>query len=283
MNYYPFHLGDYAAHTAHLEPIEDLAYRRMLDAYYLREGPLPAEPTEVARIIRLRSHLPEVESVLREFFTNAADGLWYHARCDVEIDRMQDKQAKARASAAASVNARRTKAERPLNDGTANAERTLNERSTDVELPTPTPTPTPISSTDVEETPRKRAAVLPRPDDVSEQTWADFIAQRKAHKAPLTQTALDQIAAEARKACIPLENALQICCARGWRGFRADWLNEARGNAPAARPQAQSFRERDKELAMTKYEEIFGKPHPDRAPAPTIIDVTPTQTLLDAS
>ena len=41
MNYYPFHLGDYAAHTAHLEPMEDLAYRRMLDAYYLREAPLP--------------------------------------------------------------------------------------------------------------------------------------------------------------------------------------------------------------------------------------------------
>lgn len=36
MNYFPFHVGDYAAHTAHLEPLEDLAYRRMLDAYYLR-------------------------------------------------------------------------------------------------------------------------------------------------------------------------------------------------------------------------------------------------------
>ena len=55
----------------------------------------------------------------------------------------------------------------------------------------------------------------------------------------------------------------------------------ARKDAP--RPQALSFRERDKELARDKYEEIFGKPHPDRAPAPTIIDVTPTQTLLDAS
>jgi uncharacterized protein YdaU (DUF1376 family) len=43
MNYYPFHVGDYAAHTAHLEPMEDLAYRRMLDAYYLRESPLPVD------------------------------------------------------------------------------------------------------------------------------------------------------------------------------------------------------------------------------------------------
>jgi uncharacterized protein YdaU (DUF1376 family) len=70
VNYYPFHLGDYAAHTAHLEPMEDLAYRRMLDLYYLRECALPAEPAEVARLIRMRGNVAEVEAVLREFFTS---------------------------------------------------------------------------------------------------------------------------------------------------------------------------------------------------------------------
>ena len=38
MNYFPFNVGDYSVHTAHLEPMEDLAYRRLLDQYYLREG-----------------------------------------------------------------------------------------------------------------------------------------------------------------------------------------------------------------------------------------------------
>lgn len=131
VNYFPFHVGDYAAHTAHLEPMEDLAYRRMLDAYYLREGPLPVSVIEVARLIRLRQFQAEIQAVLSEFFAETAEG-WQHTRCDEEIARMQDKQAKARASAAASVNARR-----------ASAQRTLNDRSTDVELPTPTPTPTP--------------------------------------------------------------------------------------------------------------------------------------------
>lgn len=145
MNYYPFHLGDYAAHTAHLEPLEDLAYRRMLDAYYLREAPLPADPAEVARLIRLRQNMAEVEAVLREFFMLTDEG-WSHARCDEEIERMQDKQAKARASAAASVNARRAKAQTAMNDGSASVERSLTERSTDVELPTPTPTPILITS-----------------------------------------------------------------------------------------------------------------------------------------
>jgi uncharacterized protein YdaU (DUF1376 family) len=142
MNYYPFHLGDYASHTGHLDPMEDLAYRRMLDAYYLREGKLPKDVGEIARLIRLRDHAATIRDVLNEFFQETPDG-WMHERCEEEILKMQDKQAKARASAYASVNARKAKANQTLSEGSANAERTLNERSTDVQLPTPTPTPTP--------------------------------------------------------------------------------------------------------------------------------------------
>lgn len=143
MNYYPFHLGDYAAHTSHLEPLEDLAYRRMLDLYYLRESALPQEPAEIARLIRMRSNVAEVEAVLREFFTNNDGDGWVHVRCEAEISKMQDKQAKAKASAAASVKARST-----------NAQRTLNERSTDAELPTPTPTPVVDTSPDGDGSPK---------------------------------------------------------------------------------------------------------------------------------
>lgn len=145
MNYYPFHLGDYAAHTAHLEPLEDLAYRRMLDAYYLREAPLPADPGEVARLIRMRKNMAEVEAVLREFFELTDDG-WHQERCDAEVDRMKEKQAKAQASAQLGVAARRAK-QQPTGERTDN--QSLSERSTERsangqpngELPTPTPTP----------------------------------------------------------------------------------------------------------------------------------------------
>ena len=91
MNCYPFHLVDYAAHTAHLEPLEDLAYRRMLDAYYLREEPLPADPKDVARLIRLRAHESDVELVLVEFFT-LTDAGWMHARCDTELAKLKDRK-----------------------------------------------------------------------------------------------------------------------------------------------------------------------------------------------
>lgn len=105
MNYYPFHLGDYAAHTAHLEPMEDLAYRRMLDLYYRTERPLPLDTAEIARLIRLRDHAETVRDILREFFTETEEG-FRHERCDEELSRFADRSAKAKASAAASVIAR---------------------------------------------------------------------------------------------------------------------------------------------------------------------------------
>lgn len=142
MNYYSFHIGDYIAHTAHLDPIEDCAYRRLLDAYYLNEGPLPADVAMCARQIRMKANLAEVEQVLKEFFELTEQG-WRHARCDLEIARMNERSAKARASAEASVNARRSKSSKSAkanavnrsSEEQANAERTLNERSTNAELP----------------------------------------------------------------------------------------------------------------------------------------------------
>ncbi len=99
MNFYPFHIGDYLAHTAHLEPLEDLAYRRMIDLYYLREGPLPRATEEVAKLIRMRGQVETVNAVLSEFFTVTESG-WSHTRCDYEISEAQSKRTKAKESAA---------------------------------------------------------------------------------------------------------------------------------------------------------------------------------------
>lgn len=82
-----------------------------------------------------------------------------------------------------------------------------------------------ISITDVIDKPRGRAAAVHRPDDVPEATWNDFLSMRKAKKAPLTDTALAGIRREAAKAGITLAEALACCCARGWQGFKADWVN----------------------------------------------------------
>lgn len=65
---------------------------------------------------------------------------------------------------------------------------------------------------------------LDLPEGVSEQTWADFKRLRAAKKAPVTARALDGIMSEAMKAGMTLEAALRECCARGWTGFKAEWV-----------------------------------------------------------
>lgn len=69
------------------------------------------------------------------------------------------------------------------------------------------------------------------------QLAQDYIALRKSHRAPITQTALKGIEREANSAGLSLEQALTICCERGWRGFNASWLHSDRGNRPTANPK----------------------------------------------
>jgi hypothetical protein len=54
--------------------------------------------------------------------------------------------------------------------------------------------------------------------------WQDWLKLRKAKKAAVTQTAIDGIQREADKAAVSLQTALSICCARGWTGFKAEWM-----------------------------------------------------------
>jgi uncharacterized protein YdaU (DUF1376 family) len=90
MIWYKFHLGDYITHTMHLSDAEDLAYRRLLDLYYMSERPIPLDTESVSRKIRL--DLDITESVLNEFFEHTEEGYRNH-RCDVEIAKYQHQVA----------------------------------------------------------------------------------------------------------------------------------------------------------------------------------------------
>ena len=103
MHYYQFNIGDYKSHTEHLSEMEDLTYRRMLDWYYLHEKPFPCDYGEIARLIRMRSHIDCIAVVLHEFFDVTEDG-WIHHRADKEISKAGDKSHKASESAKARWN-----------------------------------------------------------------------------------------------------------------------------------------------------------------------------------
>lgn len=102
MNHYPRHIGDWIRDTAHLSEVEECIYSRMIDQYYSREKPLPADRSAVCRLVRAASKEARkaVDVVLGEFFELGDDG-WHQKRCDAELRRFSEKSAKAAASAAA--------------------------------------------------------------------------------------------------------------------------------------------------------------------------------------
>lgn len=196
MHYYQFNIGDYASHTAHLDPIEDIAYRRMLDWCYTHETPLPVDVDSIARLIRMRDHSIAIHDVLNEFFERTGDG-WFSSRVQREIDHY------------------RAKVEQASRAGKASAERRLNGRSTDVQ---PTNNQEPIT--------KNHKPNIETPVGVSEEVWQDFIKHRKAKKAQLTDRVINEIAKQAQIAGWTLEDALKETVVRNWQSFKASWVVE---------------------------------------------------------
>jgi len=93
MNYYPHHIGDYMRDTAHLTMLEDCAYRRLMDVYYAREKPLPADEKAVWRLVRAHSKKERqaVSTVLREFFELCEDDCWHQSRCDAVLSKAREE------------------------------------------------------------------------------------------------------------------------------------------------------------------------------------------------
>ena len=223
MYYYQFNIGDYASHTQRLSLLEDLAYRRLLDEYYLHERPFNSGLTSVARQIGMREHENEVQFVLESFFHLTDDG-WINVRANKEIAHFKGK------------------IEQASRAGKASAERRSNARSTDVQ---PTNNQEPITNNH-----KPKNTVAP-PEGVTDAVWQDWKSLRKAKRAAVTQTAIDGIECEARKAGVSLQVALETCCARGWTGFKADWLKD--------KAEAKSFAEKDYDFKRARWEAMTGR------------------------
>lgn len=120
MHYYTFHPKDYISKTYFLEPIEDIAYRRMLDYIYLNECHLPNDIEDIAKKINMRSHIDSIANVLREFFDLTDDG-YMNDRAEQEIAKYQEKSDKAKKSANARWNKKGSKASNNKDSSERNA------------------------------------------------------------------------------------------------------------------------------------------------------------------
>lgn len=206
MHYYQFHIGDYKSHTHHLSLMEDLAYRRLLDFYFLHEQPI--KHRDIARQIGMREHEEDVMTVLNEFFISTADG-FVSPRADKEI-----KQYKEYAEAGKRGAAKRW--------GTPpNGEAISPPNAT----PIATNNHKPITTNH-----KERATSVACPPDVDQQIWDDWKQLRKAKKAPVTETVVGSARQEASKAHMSFSDFLTVWCARGSQGLQAEWLKPEEKN-----------------------------------------------------
>lgn len=116
MNYYELHIGDFIRDTVSLTMLEEGAYRRLMDQAYQTERPLPADKKMVYRLARANT-APErkaVDFVLASFFQLTEDG-FSQKRIQAEIERYQEKQRKAKASADARWNKHKSTSEHDAN------------------------------------------------------------------------------------------------------------------------------------------------------------------------
>jgi uncharacterized protein YdaU (DUF1376 family) len=199
MHYYQFHIGDYKSHTHHLTVLEDIAYRRLLDHYYLHESPI--KQRDIARQIGMRDHEQEVLSVLNEFFVSTEKG-FVSARADGEIAKYREMVDAGKRGAAKRWQSPPDSP--PIAPPNATLIATINQE--------------PITNNH-----KPKNTVAP-PEGVTDSVWQDWKSLRKAKRAAVTQTAIDGIECEARKAGVSLQVALETCCARGWTGFKAEWM-----------------------------------------------------------
>lgn len=85
------------------------------------------------------------------------------------------------------------------------------------------------TDTDTESSPRRARNSISMPAGVSEQVWSDWLAHRRARKAPVTATVLATIAKQAALAKKSLDEVLTTMVTRGWTGYQASWEQQQTG------------------------------------------------------
>lgn len=202
MHYYKKNIGDYAKKAGRLTMLQHGAYTLLLDSCYDRERfPTLQEAVEWSWALT-EAEVEAVKFVLSRFFTLDKDGCYVQDRI---LQELLEYHAKADTNKRIAIE-RETKRKEKI---------TIRERVVDEASPNQEPLTN-------NHKPNKNT-VAP-PFGVTDSVWQDWLRLRKAKKAAVTQTAIDGIQREADKAGVSLQTALEMCCERGWTGFKAEWL-----------------------------------------------------------
>lgn len=166
--WYPHYIRDFKAKTGHLSLAERGAYRALMDEYWERQGPLPADDKSLCRMIgAFPDEWGEVRDAVLAFFTEV-DGKLHHKRIDEEIAKAE-KQHREKSERMAKARAKRwADSEQTSDQSTDQSIDQCTDQKTDQITSTPTPTPSPTHKN--EETKNDSLAASPNEKNVSRGT-----------------------------------------------------------------------------------------------------------------
>ena len=200
MHYYKFNISDWHLATSHLSLEEEAIYFKLINFYYDSEQFIPLETQTVIRRLRLSNYSELFKQILHEFFIKSDDG-WHHKRCDDEIAKYH---AKAKVNKTVGKLGGRPKKTQTVSKNNPQETLTNNQE--------------PITN--------NHKPNINTPEGIDASLFKDYLEVRKAKKAEWTETAYKGLQREADKAKMSLSDVMQMCCERGWAGFKAEWVKE---------------------------------------------------------
>jgi uncharacterized protein YdaU (DUF1376 family) len=199
MHYYQHHIGDFIKDTSRLTDSQSMAYLRLIWLYYEQEKPLVNDPKVLA--FKIGTDEQTIDLILKGYF-KLENNEWHQTRCDDVIGSYQKQSTGGKLGA-------------QIRWGKGKPKGAYSP-----------PIATPIATNNHKPLTINHKPNINTPDGVSESLFKDYLEVRKGKKAKWTETALKGLQREADKAKMSLSEVMQLCCERGWAGFKAEWAKE---------------------------------------------------------
>lgn len=243
MFYFKFHIGDYRSDAQHLTLLEHGVYFTLMSTYYITEQPLPKDERQLFRLAGARTdeERQAVIDVINEFFI-PTETHWVHSRIEFEIKEYQSKADANRENGKKGGRPKKNHSQKPKENPSGFD--SLKNKTQVVSETEPNSNPN-ISLTNKPINPLTNEPIINIDSDkpkrfdfkkalIDKGGFTDlveaFMAIRKTKKATNSEKAFELFMTNVGKSNKSLNQILEICVQRDWKGFDPSWLQNQKQN-----------------------------------------------------